>query len=100
MAMIAYIVNQLIGLYTLVIFVSVIMSWLLSFNVINRHNRFVDAVWRTCVALTEPLLRPIRNMLPSMGGIDISPIILLIGLGALRVGLNQYVFYPAVSRGL
>ncbi|MBI1364980.1 MAG: YggT family protein [Alphaproteobacteria bacterium] len=99
MAIIAYIFNAVIQLYIFVIFVTVILSWLLAFNVINRHNQFVDAVWRTCLALTEPLLRPIRRVLPSMGGIDISPIILLIGVGALRYGLNYYVFGPAMRSG-
>ncbi|MEZ5892897.1 MAG: YggT family protein [Parvularculaceae bacterium] len=100
MAMIAYVVNALLELYSLVIFVTVILSLLLSFNVVNRHNQFVDAVWRTCVALTEPLLRPIRNALPAMGGIDISPIILLIGIRAVGVGLNTYIFGPMLHAGL
>ena len=99
MVMIAFIVNALINLYWTVIIVSVVMSWLISFNVINRHNQFVDMVWRTVVALTEPVLAPIRRMLPSMGGIDISPIILLIGLRAGQVGLNHYIFNPSIRAG-
>lgn len=94
MLVISYIFNAAIQLYILVVFVTVIMSWLIGFNVINRHNKFVDAVWRTCLGLTEPLLRPIRNMLPSLGGIDISPIVLLIGLNALQIGVNAYIFRP------
>ena len=100
MAVIAYIFNAVTQLYIIVIFVSVILSWLIAFNVINRHNQFVDAVWRTCVTLTEPLLRPIRNILPNMGGIDISPIILLIGINAVRYGMNFYVFNPMIRQGL
>lgn len=94
MLVISYIFNALIQLYILVVFVSVIMSWLIGFNVINRHNGVVDAIWRTTTALTEPALRPIRNMLPNLGGIDISPVILLIGLNALQLGMNAYVFRP------
>ncbi|MGE0409909.1 MAG: YggT family protein [Amphiplicatus sp.] len=100
MAVIAYIFNAVAQLYIVVIFVSVIMSWLIAFNVINRHNQLVDAIWRTCLALTEPLLRPIRNMLPSLGGLDISPIILLIGISAVRYGMNYYVFDPMIRQGL
>jgi YggT family protein len=100
MAVIAYIVNALADLYVFVIFVAVIMSWLFAFNVINRHNRFVDTVWRTCLALTEPALAPIRRVLPNLGGLDISPIILLIGVKAVQYGLNHYIFYPMISRGL
>ncbi len=94
MIVISYIFNAVIQLYILVVFISVIMSWLISFNVINRHNRFVDAVWRTCLGLTEPLLRPIRNIMPNLGGIDISPIVLLIGLNALQLGVNAYILRP------
>ncbi len=100
MVMIAYVVDSILSLYTFVIFAMVIMSWLISFNVINRHNQIVDAIWRTCTALTEPLLRPIRNVMPNLGGIDISPIVLLIAVGALRRGLSHYVFGPAISAGL
>ncbi|MEL6361670.1 MAG: YggT family protein [Pseudomonadota bacterium] len=99
MAMIQFLVNQIIGLYILVIFVSIILSWLVSFNVVNRHNQFVDAVGRTCQALTEPLLQPIRSMLPAMGGIDLSPVFLIIGLQAVQIGLNRYVFFPAMNAG-
>lgn len=100
MAMIAYIANALINLYILILFVTVILSLLISFNVINRHNQLVDMIYRTGVSLTEPLLRPVRNMLPAMGGIDISPIIVLIGLRAVQIGLNTYVFTPMLRAGL
>ncbi len=94
MLVISYLFNAIIQLYTFVLIVSVIMSWLIGFNIINRHNQFVDAIWRTCTGLTEPLLRPIRNLLPSMGGIDISPIILILGLNALQIGVNNYLIGP------
>ena len=100
MAMIAYIVNQIINLYIIVMIVTVVSSWLVAFGVVNRHNQVVDAILRTCYVLTEPVLRPIRNMLPSMGGIDISPIIAFIGLRAIQLGLNHYIFSPAIRNGL
>ena len=63
-----------IDLYIWVVIISAILSWLVAFNVVNTSNRFVytlgDALWR----ITEPALRPIRRILPSLGGIDISPI--------------------------
>lgn len=100
MAALQYIFNALINLYIIVIFVSVILSWLIHFNVINGRNQFVAAIGRTCYALTEPALRPIRRVLPSLGGLDISPIILLIGLNALQIGVNRYIFLPMLARGL
>lgn len=77
-------IDAILQLYTFIVFIMVIFSWLLAFNVINRHNQFVDMVWRTIGALTEPVLRPIRKMMPSLGGIDISPIVLLLGVFFLR----------------
>lgn len=100
MAMIAFIVDQVIGLYILIIFIGIILSWLIAFNVINGRNQFVDAVYRTTTAFTEPLLGPIRRMLPDMGGLDLSPVFLLIGLQALNIGLQTYVFGPAMRAGL
>jgi YggT family protein len=100
MLVIAQIFNAVVGLYIWVIIIAVVMSWLIAFNVMNRHNLFVDMVWRFCFAATEPLLRPIRRFLPSLGGIDISPIILLIVVNAVRAGMNHYVFDPAIQRGL
>ncbi|MEO1241015.1 MAG: YggT family protein [Pseudomonadota bacterium] len=100
MAVIAYIVNTVADIYVFVIFAMVIMSWLINFNIINRHNQIVDMIWRTVIALTEPLLRPIRNVMPNLGGIDLSPLVLLILVKAVQYGLNYYIFAPALRAGL
>ena len=100
MKAIMYIFNAGIDLFVLVMLIMIVMSWLLNFNVINRGNQFVDALWRASNALTEPLLGPIRNMLPNFGGLDLSPIVLLIGLQALRIFGNEYVFGPLIRSGL
>lgn len=71
-------------LYTIVIFAMVIMSWLIAFNVINLHNSFVAQLWYIINRLTEPLLGPIRRFLPNMGGIDLSPIVLLLAVYFLQ----------------
>jgi YggT family protein len=71
-------ISYLITLYTYVVIAGVVMSWLMTFGVINAHNPFVRSLWEALNAVTEPFLRPIRNMLPNMGGVDISPIILLL----------------------
>lgn len=71
-------IDALISLYIWVIIIGVVLSWLIAFNVINTHNRFVYLVADTINRLTEPALRPIRNVLPNLGGIDISPVILLL----------------------
>jgi YggT family protein len=77
-------IDTLIRLYEFVIIVGAILSWLLAFNVINRNNQLVGMIGRTAFALTEPALRPIRRVIPPIGGMDITPVILLIGLEFLR----------------
>lgn len=81
------VVNLLItvlDLYWWVVIVSVILSWLVAFDVLNTRSQAAQTVWRVVDALTEPLLRPIRSVIPSVGGLDISPLILLLGLQFLR----------------
>ena len=65
-------------LYTYLIIASAILSWLVAFNVINTRNDFVRSVWNFLDAVTEPVLRPIRSILPNLGGVDISPVILIL----------------------
>jgi YggT family protein len=71
-------INMVIQLYIWIIIAGAIMSWLIAFNVINPYNQFVRSLWTGFNALTEPLLRPIRRWLPDLGGIDISPMVLIL----------------------
>jgi YggT family protein len=72
-------ISYLITLYTYVVIANVILSWLMAFGVVNPYNPTVRAIWQGLNALVEPLLRPIRNVMPNLGAIDISPIVLLLG---------------------
>ncbi len=65
-------------LYTYLIIASAILSWLVAFNVVNTRNDVVRSIWTFLDAVTEPALRPIRRILPNLGGIDISPVILIL----------------------
>lgn len=85
----------ILNLYTWVIIASAIFSWLYAFNVINSRNQFVAMIGQVLYNLTEPLLRPIRSYVPSMGGLDLSPIVLLLGIFLLQRLLAYYV-YPNV----
>jgi YggT family protein len=67
-----------IQLYIWVIIASAIFSWFIAFNVVNTQNRFVYSVADMLYRVTEPALRPIRSVLPNLGGIDISPVILIL----------------------
>jgi YggT family protein len=77
---IVWLIDKVIGLYIFVIIVGVILSWLVAFNVVNTRNRFVYLVGDFTHRLTEPALRPIRSLIPNLGGMDISPVILILGL--------------------
>ncbi len=91
------VVLLILNLYTWVIIISAVLSWLLAFNVINYDNTFVRSVWNGLNALTEPLLRPIRRRLPQMGALDLSPIILLLAIFFLERVIVYYV-YPTAGR--
>ncbi len=73
-----------IDLFIWVVIASAILSWLIAFNVVNTSNRFVYSVAEMLYRLTEPALRPIRGIIPNLGGIDISPVILILFLLFLR----------------
>jgi YggT family protein len=65
-------------LYIYLLIAAAVLSWLIAFNVVNTRNQFVSMVGEFLYRITEPLLRPIRNMMPNLGGIDISPVILIL----------------------
>lgn len=85
--------RYMIGLYTYVVIAGVVMSWLLAFGVVNPNNNFVRQLYIAINAVTEPLLRPIRNALPNLGAVDISPVVLLVGC----VGISDF-FIPFLMR--
>jgi len=84
-----------LNLYTWVIIAVAILSWLVAFNVVNTRNDLVRSIGRFLEAVTEPALRPIRNVLPNLGGIDVSPIILLLLIFFIERVIIYYI-YPVV----
>jgi YggT family protein len=75
-----WLVDTIITLYIYILIATAILSWLIAFNVVNMRNNIVASIADVLYRITEPALRPIRAMLPSLGGIDISPVILIVGL--------------------
>ena len=67
-----------ISLYIWVLIISAVLSWLIAFNVVNPHNRFIYMVSDFLYRVTEPALRPIRRFVPLLGGVDISPVVLIL----------------------
>lgn len=78
MLAIFWLIDTVIGIYIFMLIASAILSWLVAFDVINSSNRFVYMVGDFLYRITEPALRPIRRIIPNLGGIDISPIILIL----------------------
>jgi len=77
-------IDRIIDIYVWVIILSAVLSWLVAFNVVNMRNRFVYLVGDTLNRLTEPVYRPVRRLLPDMGGLDLSPLIVILALWFLR----------------
>ncbi len=77
-------IDRVIWLYIWILILAAVFSWLAAFNVINTRNRVVYMIGDVAYRLTEPALRPIRRLLPNLGGIDISPIILILLLELIR----------------
>ena len=83
------IVSYLINIIVFVVIVQFVLGLLIAFNVVNMHNNFVAAVWQALNAILDPMLRPIRRMMPHTGAIDFSPMVLIIGLTILGIILRN-----------
>jgi len=75
-----WLIDTIITLYIWILIAAAVLSWLIAFNVVNTRNTVVAAIGDFLYRVTEPALRPIRSILPNLGGIDISPVILILGL--------------------
>ena len=84
-----WLIDTVIGFYVTLVIVQVVLSWLVAFNVVNTQNRFVYMVGDFLYRITEPALKPIRRVLPTMGGLDISPIVLIFSLYFLQILLRR-----------
>jgi YggT family protein len=88
-------ISYLLTLYVYILIAAAVLSWLIAFNVVNTRNPIVATIGEVLYRITEPVLRPIRNMLPNLGGIDISPIILI-----LIIIFIQSVLIPNIAKVL
>jgi YggT family protein len=84
-----------LNLYVYVIIFAAVLSWLVAFNVVNMYSDVVRSLWNVLTALTEPVLKPIRDVVPSFGGLDISPVVLLLLIFLLENIIQRYI-YPNV----
>lgn len=92
-----FIVSSLLELLIWAIIISAILSWLVAFDVINLRNRFVYNVSRFLEAVTRPVLAPFQRIIPSLGGVDISPIIVILILQGVLRYLLPLIFAPIIN---
>ena len=85
------VIDLALQLYIYLIVAAAVLSWLVAFNVVNMRNQFVAMVADFLYRVTEPALRPIRNIIPDLGGIDISPVVLILIIIFLRYVIALYV---------
>ncbi|MDP5280941.1 YggT family protein [Sphingomonas sp. DG1-23] len=83
-----------------IIIVQAILSWLIAFNVINTHNEYVGAIWRALKTMTDPIYRPIRRVLPDFGGLDLSPMVVLVILLILQQAVMPALYRIAIGAPL
>ena len=83
-----------------IIIVQAVMSWLLAFNVINTHNEFVGQLWYVLERITEPLYRPFRRIMPDFGGLDLTPMAVLILLIIMQQAVVPYLYRLGIQAGI
>jgi YggT family protein len=83
-------IDTVLDLYTWVLVIWVVLSWLIAFNIVNTHNRFVFMLSDILYRATEPVLRPLRRVLPNLGGLDIAPLVLVLVIFFVRNLLREY----------
>ncbi len=91
MIAIFYLVLQILKLYSYVVIANVIVSWLIAFNVLNTQNRFVYSLLELTYRLTDPILNKIRQFIPNLGSLDISPVILLLLIWFIEMCMKLYI---------
>lgn len=87
-----WLIDTVIDIYIILMIASAVMSWLIAFDIVNRRNRFVWSVVEFLYRVTEPALRPLRRIVPSIGGVDITPVIFVLLLLFAQRLLYQYVW--------
>lgn len=87
-------ISTILSLYSFVLFLAIVINWLTAFNILNTRSNFVNKLSFVLYQLTEPVLRRVRKYMPDLGGIDISPIIVLLAIQLIKNIMFEY-FYVA-----
>ncbi|HEY4114030.1 MAG TPA: YggT family protein [Rhizomicrobium sp.] len=90
-ATLLWLIDNLLWLYEIIVIAAVVMSWLVAFGVVNQYNQFARSVIRFLYAATDPVFRQIRRIIPTIGGWDLSPIIVLLVIQVIRMLMYGYL---------
>ncbi len=90
-AIVLLIVSKILEIYSWIVIAAVVMSWLFAFNVVNYHNEIVRSIARVLDSLTEPVFRLVRRYVPAIGGLDLSPIIVLVAIWIVQAFLLPWI---------
>lgn len=93
------IIHAILGLYIVVLIIHVVISWLYAFDVVSRNNAFVYSVWRFTTALTDPVLKPLRRLIPPIAGVDLSVLVLVLGLAIFRDSVLWWLYRVITGTG-
>lgn len=96
-ALLLHLFDILVGFYWFIVIAAVVVSWLVAFGVLNTYNPYARGIIRALDALTEPVFRRVRRVVPPIGGLDLSPLIVLLILYALQYLVDAYVGMALVS---
>ena len=88
----ANLISTVITLYIWVLIATAVLSWLIAFGMVNCHNSVVNGIGRFCYALTEPVLRPLRRIIPLIGGVDLSPLVVILLLWFIRDEIAYFLY--------
>jgi len=92
MLLVFHLLEYFLFIASWIVFIDVVLSWLIAFNVINTQNDVVRSIWRALESLTAPLYRPIRKILPDFGALDLSPLVVLLIINVLRAIVLPDIF--------
>jgi YggT family protein len=93
------IIYTILGLLLVVLVIHVVISWLYAFGIVGRNNEFVNAIWRFTTALTDPVLRPLRRLIPPIAGVDLSVLVLMLAIILIRDSVLPWLVLLLTGRG-
>jgi YggT family protein len=92
-------IHTVLGLLVVVLIVHVVLSWLFAFDIVSRRNELVSGIWRFTSAITEPMLRPLRRLIPPIAGVDLSVLVLLLIIVLVRDSVLPWLVNMLVGGG-